>query len=274
MAFVCYLMIALALMVCDYRYKYLHSLRNSVAVLVFPIHIIVDYPVRVIGWMHDLVSSKNALVNENMQLRYKQTLLEAKLQKLSIIKKENLQLRALLNTTKTRNFKTMAAQILAVETNNARQLLVVNQGTSSGVYVGQPVLDAKGVVGQVIDVSLFSCVILTVSDAKSAVPVEIHRTGERAILVGTNDIAHLSLINLPSTSSIKEGDLLMTSGLGNRYPEGFPVAVVSNVNEINGESFITVDAYPLAKLNQDRLVLLVWPEVDLLENVAVKKELS
>ena len=120
--------------------------------------------------------------------------------------------------------------------------------------------------------NVFSCVILTISDAKSAVPVQIHRTGERAILIGTNDISNLSLINLPSTSSIKKGDLLMTSGLGNRYPEGFPVAVVNSIDTINGESFVTAQATPLAKLNQDRLVLLVWPDTIVSNNEPVKKE--
>lgn len=265
--FVLSLLIVMALMVSDYRYHYLNILRYSFSVIVVPMHSVVDYPVRVVGWLQALVSSKTALVNENIQLRYQQTLLEAQLQKLTIIQKENSQLRELLKTAKTEKFKTMAAHIMAVETGNARQLLVINQGVRAGVYTGQPVLDAKGVVGQVIDVGPFSSVVLMISDAKSAVPVRVNRTGERAILTGNNDISALSLINLPRTSSIREGDLLITSGLANRYPEGFPVAVVEKISNLPGEPFIKVQAKPMAMLNRDRLVLLVWPDKKKVENI-------
>nr|WP_232505442.1 rod shape-determining protein MreC [Legionella clemsonensis] len=248
------------LMFSDYHYSYLKNVRSGFALLISPLQYAVDYPVRVIGWVQSLVSAKKALINENMQLRYQQTLLEAELQKLIVIKEENSQLRELLLTSSKAKMQAMAAQILAVDTSSSRQLVVLNKGKRDGVYVGQPVLDAKGVMGQIIDVGSMTSTVLLISDSKSAVPVRNNRTGERAILVGTNNMSQLSLINLPKTSSISKGDLLVTSGMGRLYPEGYPVGRVESVKNIPGEAFIKVNVSPIALLNRTRLVLLIWPD--------------
>lgn len=244
----------------DYHYRYLDSVRGGFALLVSPLQYAVDYPVRIIGWVQSLVSAKKALINENMQLRYQQTLLEAELQKLLVIKEENSQLRELLLTSSKASMRAMAAQILAVDTSSSRQLVVLNKGKRDGVYTGQPVLDAKGVMGQIIDVGYMTSTVLLISDSKSAVPVRNNRTGERAILVGINNMSQLSLVNLPRTSSIDKGDLLVTSGLGRLYPEGYPVGRVEEIKSIPGEAFIKVDVSPIALLNRNRLVLLIWPD--------------
>lgn len=260
LGFVVATLLSVALMFTDYHYKYLSSVRSGFSFLVSPLQYAVDYPVRVFGWVQLLVSAKTALINENMKLRYQQTMLEADMQRLTAIKEENSQLRGLLLTSSKTQLKAMAAQILAVDTSIARQLLVLNKGKRDGVYVGQPVLDAKGVVGQVIDVGHMTSTVLLISDAKSAVPVRNSRTGERAILTGQNDPARLSLINLPKTSDIAKDDLLVTSGLGRLYPEGYPVGKVTEVRNSPGEAFIKVDVGPVALLNRNRLVLLIWPD--------------
>lgn len=253
------LVLSLACMFADYHYQYLDSLRSGFSLFVSPLQYIVDYPVRLMGWTYSLVSSKTALINENMQLRYQQIMLEAQLQKLLVIGEENSQLRELLSVSKASEMRAMAAQILAVDTTSSRQLLVLNKGKRDGIFVGQPVLDNKGVMGQIIDVGLMTSTVLLISDSKSAVPVRNERTGERAILVGTNSMSELFLINLPRTSSIAEGDLLVTSGLGRRYPEGYPVGRVEEIKNIPGDDFIKVKVSPVALLNRNRLVLLVWP---------------
>ncbi|WP_058484483.1 rod shape-determining protein MreC [Legionella spiritensis] len=257
-------MFALALSIClmfsDYHYHYLDSVRSGFSFLVSPVQYLVDYPVRIIGWVQSLVSSKTFLINENMELRYQQTMLEAELQKLMIIKEENSQLKELLLTSSKAGMKAMAAQILAVDTSVSRQLVILNKGKRDGVYTGQPVLDAKGVMGQIIDVGYMTSTVLLISDGKCAVPVRNNRTGERAILVGTNNLDQLSLINLPKTSSTRKGDLLVTSGLGRLYPEGYPVGRVEKVTSVSGEAFIKVDVNPVALLNRSRLVLLIWPD--------------
>jgi len=260
--FVLALVFSIFLMFSDYHYRYLDSVRSGFSLIVSPLQYAVDYPVRVVGWVQSLVSAKKALIDENMQLRYQQTMLEAELQKLLVIQKENSQLKELLLTSSKADMRAMAGQILAVDTSNARQIVVLNKGKRDGVYTGQPVLDAKGVMGQVIDVGPMTSTVLLISDSKSAVPVRNNRTGERAILVGTNSIDELSLINLPKTSSIHPGDVLVTSGLGRRYPEGYPVGLVEEVNSIPGEDFVKVLVSPVALLNRNRLVLLIWPDTE------------
>lgn len=257
--FVLALVFSIVLMFSDYHYQYLNSVRSTFSLIVSPLQYAVDYPVRVVGWVQSLVGSKKALIDENMQLRYQETMLEAELQKLLVIQKENSQLKELLLTSSQADMRAMASQILAVDTSTARQILVLNKGKRDGVYVGQPVLDAKGVMGQVIDVGPLTSTILLISDSKSAVPVRNNRTGERAILAGTNSMEHLSLINLPKTSSIHPGDVLVTSGLGGRYPEGYPVGHVEEVSSMPGEDFVKVKVTPVALLNRNRLVLLIWP---------------
>lgn len=258
--FVFSLILSVFLMFSDYHYRYLDDLRSGFSLIVSPLQYAVDYPVRVFGWVQSLVSAKKALIDENMRLRYQQAMLEAELQKLLVIQKENSQLKELLLTSSKTNMSAMAAQILAVDTSNARQIVVLNKGKRDGVYVGQPILDAKGVMGQIVDVGPLTSTVLLISDSKSAVPVRNNRTGERAILVGTNDIERLALINLPKTSSIHPGDLLVTSGLDRRYPEGYPVGRVEQVNSIPGEDFIKVKVSPVALLNRNRLVLLIWQD--------------
>lgn len=260
--FVVALIVSIFLMFSDYHYRYLDNVRSGFSLVVFPLQYAVDYPVRVIGWVQSLVGSKKALINENMQLRYQQTMLESELQKLLVIQKENSQLKELLLTSSKADRRVMAAQILAVDTNSTRQIVVLNKGTREGVYVGQPVLDAKGVMGQVIDVGPMTSTVLLISDLKSAVPVRNNRTGERAILVGNNNMEQLSLINLPKTSSIHPGDILVTSGLGRRYPEGYPVGRVEEINSIPGEDFVKVSVSPVALLNRNRLVLLIWADAE------------
>jgi rod shape-determining protein MreC len=251
---------ALSLMFADYHYKTLAAVRGTLSVLVAPLQYAVDYPVQIVGWVQALARSKKALLDENMQIRYQQTMLEAKMQHVLALREENSQLKELLSTSAKASTHIMAAQILAVDTTNARQILVLNKGSRDGVYTGQPVLDAKGIMGQVVDVGLLTSTVLLISDSKCAVPVRNNRTGERAILMGTNNIGQLSLINLPKTSSIEPGDMLVTSGLGRHYPEGYPVGRVQSVQNLPGEAFVTVLVNPVALLNRSRLVLLIWPD--------------
>jgi rod shape-determining protein MreC len=258
--FVFALLFSIFLIFSDYHYRYLDNVRSGFSLIVSPLQYAVDYPVRVIGWVQSLVSAKKALIDENMRLRYRQMMLEAELQKLLVIQKENSQLKELLQTSSQANMSTMAAQLLAVDTSNSRQVVVLNKGKREGVYVGQPVLDAKGVMGQIVDIGPLTSTVLLISDSKSAVPVRNNRTGERAILIGRNDIERLFLINLPKTSSIHPGDVLVTSGLDRHYPEGYPVGRVEQVSSIPGEDFVKVKVSPIALLNRNRLVLLIWPD--------------
>lgn len=258
--FIVAILIAGALMATDIHYRPLDAVRHVFSFFIAPLQYLVDYPSRLFLKTKLLVLSKKELISENEKLRHQQTMLEVQLQKLLIIRNENSQLKELLLTAANTNTQAMAAQILAVETSHSRQILIINKGSREGVFQGQPVLDAKGVMGQIIDVGYMTSTVLLVSDSKCAIPVQNNRTGERAILVGTNDISQLSLINLPKTSSIKAGDVLVTSGLGRRYPKGYPVGKVEEIKHVPGDEFIKVNVTPMALLNRNQLVLLIWPE--------------
>ena len=259
LGFVLAISFSLVFMIADHNRQACTSVRSFFSLFLSPLQYIVDYPTRKIELFSLLVSAKLKLIDENMQLRYQQTILEAQLQKLMVISNENSQLKALLSASSNAKMDAMAAHILAVDTASSRQLLVLNKGSRDGVLAGMPVLDAKGVMGQIIDVGLMTSTVLLISDSKSAVPVKNNRTGERAILIGNNSIDRLVLINLPRTSTIIKGDLLVTSGLGRSYPEGYPVGLVETITNSSGDDFIKVGVKPVALLNRNRLVLVLWP---------------
>lgn len=258
--FVLSVLLSFALMMVDCRDRSLPWVRTLFSGVMMPVQYAVDYPLRIVAWGHSLISAKKDLVNENMRLRYQQTVLEAQLQKFLALRNENSELKSLLSASSSAQMRSMAARILAVDTTSSRQVIVISKGSRAGVMRGQAVLDARGVMGQVIDVGLLTSTVLLISDSKCAVPVVNQRTGERAIVAGTNYIDRLSMVNLPKTSSVAVGDLLVTSGLGAHYPEGYPVGFVEEVQNTSSEDFIKVSVSPVAWLNRSRLVLVVWPE--------------
>ena len=257
------LLLALCLLISEHHASYFSKyVRSIFSIVATPLQFAVDYPVRIAGLASSLLGSKQSLIAENMRLQYKQAMLEADLQKLIAIQGENSELKSLLLASTSDNTQAMVGQILAVDTSNNRHIVVIDKGSRDKVVVGQAVLDSKGVMGQVIDVGVMTSTVLLISDYKCAVPVRDERTGEQAILVGNNDMSSLSLINLPKTAAIGIGDLLVTSGLGRRYPEGYPVGRVTEVIDNTDDDFIKVAVQPIANLNRSRLVLLIWPPKD------------
>ena len=227
---------------------------------IYPVQYAVDTPTRFFKWVELTCGSKQALIAENQQLRHQQLYLQSQDQQRLLIQDENAALKELLALSQSLKHRAMAADVLAVDTGNARKVVIINKGKQAGVVPGQLVLDTEGVMGQVIDVGLRTSTILLVSDASSAVPVRNQRTGETAILNGTNDPNRLSLLHLPKTVLVQQGDVLLTSGLGQHYPAGYPVGVVETVTRPLGEDFIRVSVRPLTALDRNRLVLLVWPD--------------
>jgi len=253
------LVLAVLFMFADHHYGSmpLHRLFSSV---IYPVQYAVDTPSRFLKWTQLTFGNKQALIAENQQLRHQQLYLRSQDQQRLMIQDENTALKELLALSQSLKHRVMAADVLAVDTGHARNVVIINKGKQAGVMLGQLVLDTEGVMGQVIDVGLRTSTILLISDANSAVPVRNQRTGETAILSGTNDANRLSLIHLPKTVSVQQGDVLLTSGLGQHYPAGYPVGVVETVARPPGEDFIRVNVRPLTALDRNRLVLLVWPD--------------
>lgn len=248
-------------MALNHQVKYMMELRSKASVVVLPLQYLVDWPMQLIHWLNTNFSTQQDLLEENAKLRARQLLLQAKVQKLIALERENAQLRGLIDSSSHLDGKTMVARILAVNLDSFSQLVAIDKGKNDGVYEGQPVLDAYGVLGQVITVSPMSSYVLLISDTRSALPVQDSRTGVRAIAAGLGYSNKLSLLHIPDTTDIAVGDVLVTSGLGERFPYGYPVGTVKAVDKNTGEGFTRVEAVPTAKIDRSQQVILVWPIV-------------
>lgn len=257
----------------DKKTKIFQSVNSKLSLIVFPVHYLVDMPFRLGDWLMYRIATEHQLVSDNTELRAQNVLLQSKLQQMLAIRLENAQLRTLLQSKSHVGGQVRVAQLLAVDLDPSLQQVVIDKGKGYNLYIGQPVLDAYGVMGQVVHVGAFTSKVVLLTDAKSAIPVENQRNATRAIAVGMGSSGLLELINLPATSEVKKDDLFVSSGLGLRYPVGYPVGVVMHVERDPSARFITVILKPSAHLSQSRQVLLAWPNhFSLLP--AVRKELK
>ena len=260
MHFVIAIAFSLSLIIADAHYHCATTLRRVFTVFTSPLQYVSDYPLRSLSWSKAMLFSKQALMRENSVLRQEQLLLHEQLQRTQALRAENKHLKNLLAVTDLSSIKTHAAHVLEMDTNSARQIVILNKGLRDRVFLGQPVLDEQGLLGQVIDVGVLTSTVLLISDSMSAVPIRNNRTDETSILIGANSPDELYMVHLPKTSQMLPGDLLVTSGLGQLYPEGYPVGRIAEVISIPGEDFIKVRVTPLAAVSRSRLVLLLWPD--------------
>lgn len=249
-------------MVVDHRQGHLESVRYVLSTAVYPLQYIVNMPLQAGRWVSRSVVNQHQLLEENDRLREEQLLLNAKLQQFNVLMEENNRLRELLESSVRlgeRVERVLIAELVAVEMESFRRQLIINKGQRDKVYDGQPVVDANGIMGQVVHVNPFSSTVLLITDQTHSMPVQINRNGLRAIAVGTGQDSILLLENLPTNADIKIGDLVISSGLGRRFPRGYPVGTVSKIMLEPGESFAQVQVKPSANPAQSREVLLVWP---------------
>lgn len=245
-------------MIFDQRTVYMRQIQSAASMLTLPLQYSVDWPIQFLDWLSSSFSTQQSVLEENARLRAQQLLLNTKLQRVASLENENAQLRALLQSSPHVGGKFTLAQLLAANMDPFVQKVVLDKGSRDNVYAGQPVLDAYGVVGQVVNVGPFSSQVLLISDVQSAVPIQDSRNGVRAIAAGTG-VNQLQLINVPDTADIQEGDLLVTSGLDQHYPQGYPVGVVKKVKRDPELRFASITVEPSARLDRGRFVLLVWP---------------
>lgn len=239
---------------------FFRHIRFELSTLTLPVQKLVDAPVRLFTWLSSTIVTQQHLINDNARLRANELLLEAKLQRLVALQQENQNLHQLLNSSVHLGAKSIVAQLLALDLDPLVQQVIINKGSKNKVYEGQPVLDAYGVMGQITTVGFYTSRVLLISDPRSAIPVQDSRSGVRAIAVGLGSKGLLSLLHVPDMSDIHEGDLLVSSGLGLRFPAGYPVGRVIKVERISGDSFISVTVAPAARLDRTEQVLLIWPK--------------
>lgn len=247
-------------MTIDHRLNHLETVRGWLSVVVYPIQYAVDAPFSGSVWLEQQFTAREQLLAENARLRHEHLLLESRLQKLDALSKENQRLRELMKSSVKVGDRVLVAELLEVDMDPYRHQLRINKGSTEGVYLGQPVLDAQGVMGQIIHVTPLTSTVLLISDPSHAIPVYVSRNGLRTIAQGTGSLQRLELPHLPTNADIRPGDKLITSGLGGLFPPDYPVAEVSNVQINPGQEFAQVEVRPSAMLEQSREVLLVWSE--------------
>lgn len=247
-------------MALDLRWSFFQKFHANLSVVALPVQVLVDEPVKIINWLTTSLQTQRQLLDDNARYKAQQLLLESKLQKMVALERENAQLRQMLLSTSQGAGKVVIAHLLAVDLDPRSQQVIVDRGAKDNLYLGQPVLDAYGVLGQVVSIGPLTSRVLLVTDARSAVPVQNYRTSARAIAVGAGVNGQLRLINVPDNSDIKEGDLYVASGMGLRYPVGYPVGVVAKSAQDSGDRFANVSLIPAAHLDKTQQVLLAWPE--------------
>lgn len=266
------LVLSVTLIFVDHKLDGFKSTRVYLNSLMSPLQYIANLPGLLLSESAQRLTSQEQLLAENQKLNNQLLLMSEKLQQFDVISKENAQLRELLQAPVRETSRKMVAELMAVDKNPYSQQVVINKGAIDGVYLSQPVLDDKGIVGQVMEVGSTNSRVLLISDVTHAIPVRSLRNDIRFIATGSGALNELFLEHVPHSVDIQEGDTLISSGLGNVFPEGYPVAKVTQVVRDESRPFARVIVKPLANLDRLRHLLLLWqnkpdedesePEVD------------
>ena len=271
MRFALLVFFSLALMTADHRMQYLDSVRTFISVFVYPVQYAVSIPSSATSWVGENIQSRESLLENNEKLVSKNLFLQVQMQKYVSLEIENMRLRHLLDASKRLTDKVLTAELLAVDLDPFSHKVLINKGLRHNTFRGQPILDSEGVYGQVVEVLPITSSVMLLTDPGHSLPVQVNRSGLRTIAQGTGSTSKLVLLHIPNNGDIKEGDLLVTSGLGGVFPSGYPVARVTLFKPVSGQAFATVEAEPLAKLDKSREVLMVWKEVEGMEPLIKEK---
>ncbi|WKU98066.1 rod shape-determining protein MreC [Pseudomonas fulva] len=251
---------SVALMVVDARFDLLKPVRSQMGLVLMESYWITDLPQRAWQGVAGQFGSRNELIAENEKLKTEALLLQGRLQKLAALTEQNVRLRELLNSSALVDEKVEVAELIGVDPNPFTHRILINKGERDGVFLGQPVLDARGLMGQVVELMPYTSRVLLLTDTTHSIPVQVNRNGLRAIASGAGNPERLELRHVADTADIKEGDLLVSSGMGQRFPAGYPVATVNEVIHDSGQPFAIVRAIPTAALNRSRYMLLVFSD--------------
>lgn len=251
--------VAFALMFAEHRVSRMADVRAHLSTVVAPIQWLVSLPSDALSWGALVLADQRELIEENRFLREQLLMLSHRVQRMASLTAENVRLRELLDAAQRGDVPYITAELLSLDSDPFTHQMVIDRGRRDGAYVGQPVMDASGLIGQITSVSAYNSRVLMVADASHAVPVQINRNGLRFIVQGTGRYDELDVLHVPDTADIRVGDLLVTSALAGRFPEGYPVARVVEVTHDPGEPFAEVVAKPVAQLERSRQFLLLFP---------------
>lgn len=252
------MIVSVALLLSEHKSSKIDGLRSTLSFFVDPLKYLVDLPNVLVERASNLINSYQVLRKENESLRETYLINQTKMLKFSALEKENIRLRALLENSFKLGEQVLVAELLSVNIVPYEHIVVVNKGTRFGVHPQQPVLDSNGVVGQVFRALPFTSEIMLITDPNHAIPVQVNRNGLLTIAVGSGQLNRLLLPYLPSNADIRPGDLLITSGLGGTFPQGYPVAVVDEFTSEPSKAFSNITATPKALLDRSRELMIVW----------------
>ncbi|WP_343226733.1 rod shape-determining protein MreC [Luteimonas sp. 8-5] len=252
-----YLALAIALIVSDHRGGWLAQLRAQATVAMQPLWWLAGLPSRIGEAINDSASTRTRLADENRVLRNALLVSGARVARLQAAAAENTRLRGLLDAAERGGLDVQLAPILDIDLDPTRQRLVLDAGSRDGVVQGQSVIDAGGVVGQIIAVRPSTATVLLLTDPDHAVPVIVARSGVRLVVYGKGRSDRLQLANIPLSSDVQVGDAVITSGLGGRFPAGFPVGTITALHPDDSHAFLVGDVEPAAQLDRGRDVLLL-----------------
>lgn len=249
--------LSVALMAADLRFPQVDTVRQYLTYATTPVIWTINFPGQVVDSVSGLFTPRTTLQRENDALKVQLLILQRKTQQLNVLEAENRRFRELVNASARVDEQLLGVELIGLDGDAFTHQIIINKGQADGVAVGMPLLDAKGLMGQIIQVDSMSSRGILIVDANHAVPVQVNRNGVRAIAVGNGSLVEMELMFVPDTADIEVGDMLVTSGLGGRFPQGYPVAEVTRIEHDPGEHFAKVVVQPLAELNRSRHLLLV-----------------
>ena len=254
---------AVSLMIVDSYTTWLSPLHKVADNVVRPLYWITNIPAGIQDWGKISVISRGVLEQDNLRMQQESLIHLGQLQRMSELAAENVRLRQLLNATELLMDSVLVTEVIGVSPNPQGHTVTIDRGRDDGVYVGQPLLDAEGLMGQITTVYSGHSIALLITDSTHALPVQVLRNGVRSIAEGVSDFNRMTLRFVSPTADIIEGDQLVSSGLGGLFPVGYPVGVVTSIKQKPGAIFVDVDVDPSAQLDRSRHLLLVFTTGDL-----------
>ena len=254
------LLLSVALILFDHKFDGFGTTRVYLNSLVSPLQYLANLPGQLLNASASRFVSHERLFNDNAKLTHDAVVMNGQLQRLTFLQQENDRLRSLLNSPVQDNTSKIVAELMAVDNNPYSHQIVINKGAINSVFEGQPVLDDKGIVGQIMQVSSTNSRVLLIADVTHAIPVRIARNNLRLIASGSGSLDELLIQHVAHSSDLKIGDILLSSGLGNIFPEGYPVATIISIIRDESRPFSQVRAKPIAQLDRLKYLLLLWSE--------------
>jgi rod shape-determining protein MreC len=255
-----YILLSIALMSMDQRGHYVPQMRSAMEMAFEPVFHVAAWPAEVFQSVGQHTRARSELIAENQQLKQRLLKTEGSVQTQAALVQENQRLRDLLEATQGRAYTFQFAEMKKVDLDPFSHKVWIDRGSEDGVEIGQAVIDGLGIVGQVEDIHRYLAIVRLISDPDHALPVQINRTGLRTVAFGSGETSHLLMPNVPLQADVSPGDMIVTSGLGDRFPPGFPVGEVVRVDRDSGGTFATVYMRPFAALDRGREVLLIEPQ--------------